>query len=893
MARISSYPKDSTIQDKDAWIGTESTNRVTRNFTAEDVANYVITSTSGVTGSGTLNTIPIFTGPTTIGDSFMTYNPANQFFNISKRLQIDGDLIVDGRGNFNGDYLRVNCLLQDGSGLSGTAGQVLSSTGTGVAWTDNTATGTVTGTGTTNNLPIWSDGPSGVLGDSQLLQEVNSNGLYKMTFNNANTFVINKPSSVTSFDPDFMIRQDNVAKVSMGWDDDGGGFGFLYNWAGDGWRFGSQGNNPELTIVTTAGNEGVTIANNLSVNGDATVFGPSRFLNNITINDEYTLPSADGTADQIITTDGAGQLNFVDQSTINAGNAEHVVIYTKNTSGSQIDKGTPVYITGTVGATDTVEIAPADAGNSSKMPAVGLLDDTLANNAFGYVITGGFMDNIATDPIDGATPSSNDTVYVKVGGGLTLTKPTGPTSLIQNVAKVGKVSGGNAGSLIVSSILRTNDVPNLTTGRIWVGDSNTIESQTVFIDEANNRLGVNTATPVTNLHVQGGIRITGSVDLFQQHENAFAGTNAGNQGTIIGAFNAAFGKNAMAAALSASNNAAVGYNALNALTGGNNNVAFGSGAGSSILNGSFNVALGVSALPAAINTQSNIAIGYNAQESNTSGNNNIAIGRNALGTMSTNFSNTVIGTDAAKLTTSMNRAVVIGSEALGAGTAGSDVVLVGNQAGQNNTAQWTVAIGSRALQTNTNGAFNTAVGGQALSAVTGGIGRQNVGLGYQAGNNITTGQNDIVIGFQAQASSATANNEITLGNSSISVLRCAVTTITSLSDERDKTDITNLEYGLDFINSLSPKQFTWDQRPEYAIEIDDDGNETQVEVENANKGKKDFGFIAQDVQSVDNDILRLVYAENPEKLEMSYGKLVPILVQAIKDLTNRIEALEA
>ena len=228
---------------------------------------------------------------------------------------------------------------------------------------------------------------------------------------------------------------------------------------------------------------------------------PSRFLNNININDEYSLPSADGSTDQIITTDGAGQLSFVDQSTINAGNAEHVVIYAKNTSGASIAKGTPVYITGTVGATDTVEIAPADAGNSAKMPAVGLLDDTLANNAFGYVITGGFMDNITTDPIDGATPSSNDTVYVKSGGGLTLTKPTG-SNLIQNVAKVGKVSGGNAGSLIVSSILRTNDVPNLTTGKIWVGSAaNTIESDVVYLDETNDRMGIGTTSPGAKLQI--------------------------------------------------------------------------------------------------------------------------------------------------------------------------------------------------------------------------------------------------------------------------------------------------------------------------------------------------------------------------------------------------------
>ena len=41
MARISSYPYDNTVQDNDAWIGTENSSRRTKQFTASAVANYL------------------------------------------------------------------------------------------------------------------------------------------------------------------------------------------------------------------------------------------------------------------------------------------------------------------------------------------------------------------------------------------------------------------------------------------------------------------------------------------------------------------------------------------------------------------------------------------------------------------------------------------------------------------------------------------------------------------------------------------------------------------------------------------------------------------------------------------------------------------------------------
>ena len=183
-----------------------------------------------------------------------------------------------------------------------------------------------------------------------------------------------------------------------------------------------------------------------------------------------------GTAGQILSSTGS-QTNWIDQDSIVASEAKLVVIECKNTSGSTISKGTPVYQTGTVGATDVIEIDVADASDEDKMAAIGLLQSDLANNAFGKVVITGELLNIITSPIDGVTPVTGDTIYVKSGGGLTLTKPTG-VNFIQNIGLVGKVSGGSAGSITVSSIMRSNDVPT-----------------PLYIDHTNQRLGIGTTSP--------------------------------------------------------------------------------------------------------------------------------------------------------------------------------------------------------------------------------------------------------------------------------------------------------------------------------------------------------------------------------------------------------------
>jgi hypothetical protein len=244
-----------------------------------------------------------------------------------------------------------------------------------------------------------------------------------------------------------------------------------------------------------------------------------------------------GTAGQLLSSTGT-VTNWIDQGDVVAAGATRVLIACKNTSGGTITKGTPVYQTGNVGATDVIEVAEADALISTGyLPAIGLLETDLINNAFGHVVITGELLNITTSPIDGVVPVTGDTVYLKSGGGLTLTKPTGEGNAIQNLGLVGKVSGGNAGSLTVSSIMRQNDVPNLPEGRIWIGDGNTIVSDTVYVDEPKNRVGIGTTTPSTDLEVSStgvnGVDISQSASNASQSGRLFFTTNTASEGFAL------------------------------------------------------------------------------------------------------------------------------------------------------------------------------------------------------------------------------------------------------------------------------------------------------------------------------------------------------------------------
>ena len=145
MAIIYSYPKVTTPLDTDVLVLTDTTltagkrKNKTKSLAMSDLAAYVASSTSGITGSGTLNTIPLWTlDGTKLGDSIITKAASGQGVTITGQLDVTQDFNVSGSAEFTGS-VSVNEQLFDGDGSIGTAGQVLSSTGTQTEWVDSSA----------------------------------------------------------------------------------------------------------------------------------------------------------------------------------------------------------------------------------------------------------------------------------------------------------------------------------------------------------------------------------------------------------------------------------------------------------------------------------------------------------------------------------------------------------------------------------------------------------------------------------------------------------------------------------------------------------------------------------------------------------------------------------
>tara|TARA_R110000822_G_scaffold72624_1_gene174529 strand:+ start:632 stop:2641 length:2010 start_codon:yes stop_codon:yes gene_type:complete len=349
--------------------------------------------------------------------------------------------------------------------------------------------------------------------------------------------------------------------------------------------------------------------------------------------------------------------------------------------------------------------------------------------------------------------------------------------------------------------------------------------------------------------------------------------------TVEGYDNTAIGTFAMKNNVSGYQNVSLGYQALegDSNSSGNNNVAIGLRTMQGITSGYQNVALGQLAGTEVTSGYQNILLGNNSGDQITSGYQNILLGSNSGNRISNSYQNIGIGSNSiTQLETNSDgyQNIGIGDDAFQQLENGYQNVALGSTAG-------------RELRGSTASLQNTLIGANSMKQVEAGTG--NVCLGYNSGffsgfGGITANYstylgyntegsasgvtNEIAIGYDAEGG---GSNTIVLGNTSITALKCQVQTITSLSDKRDKTNIQDSKYGLDLISKLKPVTFDWNMR---------DG---------AKVGIKDLGFIAQDLQKVSDSHTQLVNDKNPEKLEASYGRLIPVLVKAIQDLKAELD----
>ena len=218
-----------------------------------------------------------------------------------------------------------------------------------------------------------------------------------------------------------------------------------------------------IEIITGSRNVTVADLNGLTVQQDLNVTGESFF-----------------TGDAEFTGDIIGQLRGP--------------VSFKAQAGENISKGQVVYISGISGNTTIVSLADAD--DSAKMPAFGIAGETASSGNPIDVINFGILSGINT----GSFAEGDELFVDTTAGALVNTAPTGESTALQKIAKVTR-SDSSAGSIIIMGAGRSNAVPNLNTGRLFVGNASNqaVADDTLYVDIANSAVGIGTSNPAVSL----------------------------------------------------------------------------------------------------------------------------------------------------------------------------------------------------------------------------------------------------------------------------------------------------------------------------------------------------------------------------------------------------------
>ncbi|MDC0231324.1 hypothetical protein OAK19_05100 [Aureispira] len=453
------------------------------------------------------------------------------------------------------------------------------------------------------------------------------------------------------------------------------------------------------TDYTPNSTTGFSPSDRVVVVGNGTSTTPSNALiiykdGRMNINDAYTMPTTDGAANQVLTTDGTGNITW----SYTGADTDDQTLSLNGTSLS-IQDGNNVDLSGLLGDNDW------------------LVSGTTVYNNTGFI-------GIGT-----STPAEK----LEVSGG---------------DARINSLTVGHGGGNIsTNTVVGSNALANNTTGA----------SNSVLGDDAMKNATVgntyNTAIGYLSMLGPAGGYINTSFNV-AVGGYTLSYINGGDQNVAIGyaslysnttgSFNQSFGNFALYENINGTANIASGKDAMkNATTGNDYNIASGfnsmRGTGA-YTNSDNNIALGYASLFSISGGDYNVATGYRALHENTSGSHNQATGQNALYFNTTGGYNLASGNSTLYFATTANDYnVAIGSNAMKGTAAFTD-------------SDYNIAMGVFSLSKISGGDYNIALGRTALEENTTGNG--NIALGNQTLNTNTTGSFNTAVGYNADISSA-------------------------------------------------------------------------------------------------------------------------------------------
>lgn len=220
----------------------------------------------------------------------------------------------------------------------------------------------------------------------------------------------------------------------------------IKEWNGSAWvpivvgKQGPQG--PAGTGSPAGGLTGDILVKNSNTNYD-TVWTDSPTVDKLTV--DTTAAETLTTAGELAWDDTAGTLSLMLKGgVVTSAVGETVFCRVVNDTGSTLNKGEVVYLSGSSGQKVEVSLARADSDTTSAR-TFGVVAESISTSQSGFVITQGLLQGIDTNTLtEGAIVWLSPTTF----GGMTTTKPTAPDHLVM-VGVCVKQGSGTSGSVFV------------------------------------------------------------------------------------------------------------------------------------------------------------------------------------------------------------------------------------------------------------------------------------------------------------------------------------------------------------------------------------------------------------------------------------------------------------